>query len=200
MKKSLILASLLLASSSVMATNIDNTYMGMNYNKIDFNSGVTNTTGTSNLDEKDNGYKLYLGYNYTKNIAVEVHYADFGEASLSGNNGDRFDLGGTTYEFNQTANITIGSKSLGIATVGKTKLTNNIDVFAKIGLHRAKEEANIAATTVSDSTSETKTKLFYSAGLSYPITSQLSATAEYQIYKFNDGDIKGFSVGLNYKF
>jgi hypothetical protein len=123
MKKSLVLASLILAASNVMASD---SYIGINYSKVNFDTGVSNTTGTATLDENDNGYKLYLGYNYTKNFGIEVHYANFGEATLSGNNGDRFDMDGTTYEFNQTAKATISAKSIGIAAVGKKQLTNNI--------------------------------------------------------------------------
>jgi len=199
MKKSLILASLLLAGTSALA-DANKYYVGMDYQNVKYDTGVSNLTGTASLDEKDKGYKFLIGYNYTDNFGLEVHYADFGEASLSGNNGDQFDLDGTTYQFNQTGKITFGTKSMGIATVGKTKLSDNINAFAKFGIHRAKEEIKFTEATTSDSDSETKTKPFYSVGLDFPITSQFSLSTEYSVYKFEDGDLKGLSFGVNYKF
>ena len=38
-------------------------------------------TGTSACDSDDTGYKVYAGYTFTPNLAVEVGYANFGKAS-----------------------------------------------------------------------------------------------------------------------
>jgi OOP family OmpA-OmpF porin len=197
-KKSFIVASLLFAGTSAVA-DTNKYYVGMDYQNTNYDTGVSNTTGTTTLDEKDSAYKLLVGYNYTNNLGLEVHYADFGEASLSGNNGDQFDLDGNTYQFNQTAKVTLGAKSIGLAGVGKINLSKNVNAFAKLGLHRAKVELGAVATT-SDSVSETKTKPFYSVGLDFPVTSQVILSTEYSVYKFEDGDLKSLSLGLRYKF
>ena len=187
-----------LLSTQVMADT--GVYVGADYLGVNYDTGISNLTGTAKLDEKDSGYKLLVGYNITKNFGVEAHYADFGEASLSGNTGDRFTIDGTTLQFNQAGKISVGAKSTGLAAVARTEIGSDVGIFAKAGLHKAELEYAVSAATASASTSESKTKAFGAVGLDYAITSQFLVSTELSMYKFEDGDIAGLSFGLRYKF
>ena len=43
----------------------------------------TNNTGYNVVDERDTGFKLFGGYDYSEHLTVEGFYADMGSASLS---------------------------------------------------------------------------------------------------------------------
>ena len=102
MKKTLvvILGLILFSSQSLKA---EGSYVGIDYlnNKID--TGITNISST--LDETDSGYSLFYGTEFTENLDIEASYQDFGEASLSGVNGNQFKVDSTTYQFNATATL-----------------------------------------------------------------------------------------------
>ena len=146
MKKSLIVAGILLAGSTLVAG--DRYYVGMNYSSMTYETGVTNTTGTAQLDEKDNAFKFFAGYEISDNIALEAHIADFGEASLSGNTGDRFTYAGTQYQITaDNAKISIGFESVGIGAVLKHKLHKYVVPYAKIGIHNGEINSTFAPKT-----------------------------------------------------
>jgi hypothetical protein len=65
-------------------------YVGAEYTKNTVDTGVS--VGTATLDEKDNGYALFIGTEVNKNFDVEFSYNNFGEASVSGNNGSTLQL------------------------------------------------------------------------------------------------------------
>ena len=191
------LAASLLSTQVIADTGV---YVGADFQAVKYDTGISNLTGTAKLDEKDSGYKLLVGYNFTKNFGVEAHYADFGEASISGNAGDRFTIDGTTLQFNQTGKITVGAKSIGLAAVGRTELGSDFGAFIKAGLHKAELEYGVAAATASASSTDSKTKVFGAIGIDYAITPQFLVSTELNMYKFEDGDLTGVSLGLRYKF
>lgn len=74
-------------------------YVGAGYGLSEIDTGVSGLTGTAALDEDNSGFKILGGLKFNQFLGIEVGYTDFGEAELSGNNGDRFSIGGTTYQF-----------------------------------------------------------------------------------------------------
>ena len=77
---------LFLAPFSLQANN---TYYGVSFSSIKYDTGVTPVSGSISLDESSFGYKLKVGNMFNNHFAMEVFYADYGEASIQGNNGDR---------------------------------------------------------------------------------------------------------------
>ena len=86
--KRLILFFLSMFLLSLNSAKSNEMYVGIDYlnNKID--SGVTNIS--SNLDEKDSGYSLYVGFPLNNTFDLEISYNDFGKASLTGVTGNQF--------------------------------------------------------------------------------------------------------------
>ena len=68
---------------------------GINNNKIE--TGIT--VSTASLDEDDDDMFFTIGYNYSVNLGIDISFFETGDATLSGDNGDRFTLEGTEYEF-----------------------------------------------------------------------------------------------------
>ena len=63
-----------------------------------WDTGISNVSGAT-LDEDDTGFAIVWGGPFTDNIDLEIGYADFGEASLSGTNGNTFDYRGLNLEW-----------------------------------------------------------------------------------------------------
>ena len=166
-------------------------YVGAEYNKNKINTGISNIS--SNLDEEDNGYSFFFGSPIAKNFDIEVSYNNFGEATLSGVNGNQFRLNGTTYEFNQTATIKVEAKSYGIAVKPKLNINNNFDIIGTLGAHRYDIEGSVNGTTASGSATDDGFDLFYGLGLKGNFNN-FSVGLHYNIYNFDDDEVK--SIGL----
>ena len=200
LKKSLVVASLLLIGSSLVAQD-SGLYLGVSYGKTTVDTGITNLTGTASLDESDMGTKIFAGYKVNKNISAEFQYIDFGDVTLKGNNGDKFKSSGVTYVFNQN-NVSISSnvKSFGLSGIYSVDLTDNIKPYVKVGVHKWDETYTLETSSLSSNIQGgDDTDLFYGLGLNMEITSNVSARLEYEKYKATS-DLNYLSVGIAYSF
>jgi len=172
-------------------------YVGAEYTNNKINTGISNVS--SSLDEKDNGYSIFLGTEVNKNLDVEISYNDFGKASLSGVSGNQFRYNGTLYEFNQTATISEEATSYGFALRPKMDISKNVDLVGILGVHRW--DAKLSAATVTDrgSISETGTDLFYGLGVKANFD-QFSVGLNYSIYKVDSDEIKSWGLRAAYTF
>jgi hypothetical protein len=172
-------------------------YVGAEYTHNKINTGITNVS--SSLDEKDNGYSIFLGTEINKNLDIEIAYNDFGKASLSGVSGNQFRYNGTLYQFNQTATISEEATSYGVALRPKAEISKNVDLVGILGLHRW--DAKLSAATVTDrgSVSETGTDLFYGLGVKANFD-QFSVGLNYTEYKFDSDKVKSLGLRASYSF
>ncbi|EAV46766.1 OmpA/MotB [Methylophilales bacterium HTCC2181] len=174
-------------------------YVGIAGGKLNTETSVTGLTGTASLneDEDDTGYKLFAGYRASNNFGVELHYADLGEASLSGNIGDTFISNGVTYGF--TANgvkIVQETKSYGAAATYALPLNDSFSLLGKIGFHRWDIED-------SQGFDEDGTEPFYGIGASYQVNENVAIQAEFERFQIDSidvDDIDLLSVGLAFHF
>lgn len=196
------------SSSWASAQDILGPYIGGNVGqtKADFNNDSINRTLTgqgfkinsSTVDNRDTGYKVFGGYQFNRNIALEGGY---------------FDLGRFSYGLNTTP---IGSfsgnsriRGLNLDLVGTLPLSSQFSVFGRVGAAYAQTKANFASTgAVAPNTSDTQrkdTNLKVGIGLQYAITEALSLRAELERYRINDpvrnrGHVDMASLGLVYRF
>lgn len=201
MKK--ISAIILLALSSSAFADQGNFYIGISGGTADIETGVSNTTGTANLDEDDTGWKVYGGYQWENNFGVEFNYANFGEASFSGNDGDQFDFDNTTYEFTADGvNIDLEGKTFGLgATYSLPVIDDTFFINAKIGLHRWDADMTVTSNNAGGvSLSDDGTDPFYGLGLSYQFTKEIGARVEFERYEFDTEDVDYASAGLTFSF
>ena len=195
LKKSLVVASLLLIGSSLVAQD-SGLYVGATYGKSTVDTGINTLTGTTSLDETDRGYKVLVGYKYNKNISVEFQYVDFGKSTVSGDAGDSYkQKDGTTVTFaSNNTTYTFDGISYGLAGLYSFPVSENFIPYVKLGAHNWKTDWK-----TSTDTKHTGTDLFYGLGVDMPITSNISARVEYENYEA-DYDKSLLSVGIAYSF
>lgn len=157
------------------------------------------TTGLDD-DDRDTGYKLFGGYQFTPNLGVEAGY---------------FDLGNFGYRARTapagTLNGDIRVKGLNLDLVGTLPLAGRLSALGRLGVVSVRASDNFSATGAvrmpyaSASGSERSTGLKAGLGLMYDITDSLAVRAEVERYRIKDavgnrGDVDLLSVGLIYRF
>ena len=141
---------------------------GINNNKIE--TGIT--VSTASLDEDDEDMFFTIGYNYSNNLGIDISFFETGNATLSGDNGDRFTLEGTEYEFIvNNAKISVSSENIAVGLRPKAKLSEELDVFGRIGYHfyEATASASGDSITTASLTDDDSSDFFYGFGLSYKV-------------------------------
>ncbi|WP_192036054.1 porin family protein [Halomonas sp. YLGW01] len=131
MKRSVVITALLtltvFASNSALAQGYQNDpharpYFGFGIGQADVDSDTLDEIddGTFDIDESDTAYKLFIGYRFTPNFAVEASHLDFGESTANAkNNGP---------------NIELGIDGLAVALVGRLPLQGGFSLHGKLGM------------------------------------------------------------------
>ena len=147
-------------------------YVGGSYGMTTFDvSGVP--AGVS-VDDSDSGFKIFGGFQFTKNWGAEVGYVDFGKAGIGGF-GD------------------IGVTALTLAGTGTLPLNESFSLLGKVGM--ANWDASGSA-----SSGDSGTDLFYGIGARYNFNKNLSVQVEFETFSAEDDSVNMTSVGLRYKF
>ena len=147
-----------------------NGYVGGNLGTATIDTGVSGTTGTAALDEDDMGWKIYGGVNFNDFLAVEVQYADFGEATLGGNVNDTFVFEGTTFQFLTTAELILDGDSIGFAAVAGYDLSKYVRPYIRLGGHQWDSSFSVAAGGLSATIADDDGfDIFYGIGISAPV-------------------------------
>ena len=193
--------TLVIASTDTIAQETHKFYLGGGIGLTSMDTGVSGTTGTAVLDEDDTGFKALLGYQLHKNLAIEGFYANLGEASLTGNNGDTFVLGGTTYQFNANGSFTIEGSTMGAGVVGIVPVNEMLSPIVKFGLHSWEADATVVSSTLGTATaSDSGTDLFYGIGAQFNINEKIASRAVFERFKFDDVNVDLISVSLIFMF
>lgn len=156
-------------------------------------AALTNFTA----DEKDVGYKLYVGKQLNQYFAVEAGLFDLG----------KFGFKSTTSQ-NGTLNGEAGFRGANLDLVAQVPLSQRFSVFGRAGMNYAKAttrfNGNRLFAVTNPSPSERKLNAKAGFGLEYKFSEALALRTEVERYRVNDavgnrGDVDLFSVGLVYK-
>lgn len=156
------------------------------------------TTTSISDDDRDTGYKLFAGYQFNRNFALEGGYFDLGEFSFRANTLPPGTLNGK-----------IKLNGWNIDAVALLPFTEKFSAFGRLGLNYAEAKDSFSGTgfvTVRNpSPSKRDTNIKYGAGLQYQFTPSLGMRFEAERYRIDDavgnkGDIDLLSVGLVYRF
>ena len=138
------------------------------------------------VDDDDNTFKGFVGYNFNRYFATEAFYSDLGRVKLKGNG---------------TANTDLESEAYGVSLVGKLPITQWFELFAKAGM--AKWETDIdgnlggASTDLEDNDGVDPV---YGAGAQFNFKPFL-VRAEYERYDFDsDYQIDSFTASVGWQF
>ena len=149
-------------------------------------------------DDRDLGYKLFAGYQFNRNFALEGGYFDLGEFSFTANT-----LPAGTYRGE------IGVRGINLDAVGLWPLSERFSAFGRIGVTYAETKDAFSSTglfiTTSTNPEERDMQYKFGAGLQYAMTPALGVRLEAERYRVNDavgnrGDIDLFSLGVIYRF
>ena len=139
---------------------------GINENKIDTGVGVT----TAKLDEDDKKPFITIGYEIYENLGIDLSYFETGEASLTGNNGDRFTVAGTEYEFIvNNAKIGVSSENIALGLRPHIELTKELNLFARLGYHFYEASLSTSGDSITTATlkDDDSSDVFYGVGANY---------------------------------
>jgi len=146
-------------------------------------------TATVNVDDEDMGWKIFGGYNINQYFGVEMGYADLGETSI---------------DMNITAPV-VGSGSgdvsvdgFAIAGVGSYPISDQVDVYAKIGAYFWNADLSIGG--LSGNVDDDGTEVLFGLGAKYQFTEQVGVRAEWERYGADDVDVDLFSIGVVFEF
>lgn len=207
----LVLISLLLSTPSFAQDQEGDTkwYFGAGGGTTSVDTGVTNLTGAASLDDTSTGWKIFAGYQINKYLGVEAGYADLGEASLTGNNGDTFVIDGTTLAFTADgAKVTAEAKTILVEALVMLPLGdmtgNNIlgyfTPFVKLGVGFWTLDYSASASNVSQvTTDDDGTGVVFGGGLNINIIRNLAVRVEYERFSMEE-DVDLFSGSVIFRF
>ncbi|WP_104203542.1 porin family protein [Billgrantia saliphila] len=138
------------------------------------------------LDDEDNSWKAFVGYQFNRYMAVEAFYADLGRVQLRGNNVANTDLESTAY---------------GASLVGQLPLTSWFAPFAKVGAAswETDVDGNLGDASL-DLEDNDGVDPVYGLGAQFTFSPVL-IRAEYERYDFDsDYTIDSFTASVGLRF
>ena len=159
-------------------------------------SGYATTSITN--DERDTGYKIFGGYKFNKNFALESGYFDLGKFSFVATTVPAGTLSGQ-----------IKLRGINFDALGILPITDNFSAFGRIGVQYAEARDNFSGTgavrVTNPNPSKRQANPKIGLGVQYDVTPALGLRAEAERYRINDavgnrGDIDVYSLGLLYRF
>jgi OOP family OmpA-OmpF porin len=148
--------------------------------------------------DRDTGYKVFGGYQFNKNLALEGGVFELGQ----------FGFDAATLPAG-TLNGTIKLRGINIDLVGSLPITQKFSVFGRIGANYAEARDTFAGTgavvVLNPNPGAFDTHPKVGLGLQYALSESVAVRAEMERYRINDaignkGDIDLVSVGLVYRF
>jgi len=143
----------------------------------------------ASTDDKDTAFKLFAGYQFNPNFAVEASYADFGDFTAN--------LG--------TESLKASVDGFGFALVGRLPIDAGFSVFGKLGLFAWDGDLQYRDSFDGFSVSESADDIdpFYGVGVEY-VVNQVMVRAEFERYDLSDSgedfEIDLISASIGYRF
>lgn len=144
------------------------------------------TSGT--VDGSDSGTKLFGGYGFTRNFAVELAYVDLGKLGYSGMFGPL-----------TVTNGSVKTSGFAVSAVGLLPLNQSVSLFGKAGVYSWEAKARDITAGAPFAAKEDGSDLFVGLGAAFDVTRNFSVRAEWEFYEAVDR-ISLLSVGIAVKF
>lgn len=203
-----LMALAVIASPTAIADETAGWYAGANVGKsqakIDderIRSGLIGrgfTSATISDDDSSTGYKVFGGYQFNRNFAVEGGYFDLGNFGYTAT---------TVPAGTLTGDAKI--RGLNLDLVGILPVTDKFSAFGRVGVTHAETKDTFRGTgavlVTNPNPSKRDTNFKFGVGMQYALTTNLAVRAEVERYRINDavgnkGDIDMASIGLVYRF
>lgn len=171
-------------------------YIGAAIGRTDMRDACKDVT--ISCDKTDRGWKIFGGYQFNRNLAAELAYADLGRTTASGNQGG------------VAVNGDLKSKAWELVGVGAMPLMQEVSLYAKLGLYHGKTDSRASAAVpgffTSGSASDNNTNFTVGFGAQLAIMRNLAARAKWQKYndvggnKTGKTDIDVLNAAVLYRF
>lgn len=159
------------------------------------NSGANSVMFSA--DQRDNGYKLFIGKQLNKYFALETGYFDLGKFSFN-----------ATTTPPGTLNGEVGFRGLNLDLLAQMPLSERFSIYGKLGMNYARANAHFTGNRLFAATNpnprEDKLNPKAGLGLEYKFTPAFAIRGEAERYRVNDavnnrGDVDLYSINLVYK-
>nr|WP_315212367.1 OmpA family protein [uncultured Duganella sp.] len=148
-------------------------------------------------DERDTGYKLFVGKQLNRYLALELGYFDLGKFSFD-----------STTSGNGAFNGEAGFRGANLDLLAQLPLGERLSLLGRVGANYAKASTHFSGNRLNAVTgpnpSERKLNAKAGLGLEYKLSEALALRGEVERYRVNDavgnrGDVDLLSVSLVYK-
>jgi OOP family OmpA-OmpF porin len=180
-------AALALFAGSAAGQAAQNYYVGASFGQSKFKDACSGLPAGFSCDENGTAWKLFGGYQFNPNLAVEVAFTDLGKADATSPAGGA-SVKATTWE---------------VDGVGSWPVMAALALYGKLGLYSATKEV----TGLANSAKDTNASVTFGLGVRYDMTANLAARAEWQRYDKVGGNDTGektnidmLSIGVLWKF
>ncbi len=172
-----------------LATAADNGfYAGGSAGTTKWNIGPSDILSTGSIENNNTGYKIFGGYDFNKTWGVEFGYLDLGKYSFKGTYGGssvRGDIKITAWD---------------VMAVGNFNVTDDIALFAKLGIYAWDAKASASNGSINNSATGTGSNAMFGLGMKYNFTDHFSFRGEWERFHDSSNPIDLLSVGVAYKF
>jgi OOP family OmpA-OmpF porin len=149
----------------------------------DFDS-IAGAAGAFNCETREaTGGKLFAGWRFHRNLAVELSYFDFGKARTTGT------VSGAEAEGKMT------TKAAGLSAVGLLPVTDNLWIFGRLGGLQTQTTSTLNGNGLA---SRDETEIHTGIGGMYQLSRHWAARLEYE--RSSDVKIDFISLGAQYRF
>jgi OmpA-OmpF porin, OOP family len=144
------------------------------------------------VDGKDGAFKLFGGYQFNRNFALEVAAVDLGDMSYSGF------FSGTPS--GPVSGGRVQNGGLNLSAVGVLPLGERLALFGKAGIFLWSSEATDITGGVPTISEADGSDLSLGLGASFALTPRASLRAEWERFEMSSSDVDLVSVGLAFSF
>jgi len=180
-----LLAALTFFAASASAQG--QTYIGVSFGQSKFKDACSGLPAGFSCDENGTAWKLFGGYQFNPNLAVEVAFTDLGKADAT----------------SPAGNASLKATAWEIDGVGSWPVMAPLSLYGKLGLYSATKEV----TGLANSAKDTNASVTFGLGVRYDMTANLAARAEWQRYDKVGGNDTGdktnidmWNIGVLWKF
>lgn len=194
--KRLAVATLAAASGFFSAQSLAQPYVGFSAGQADVEEsmvipGLIDPGGR--VDGKDGAFKLFGGYQFNPNFALEAAFVDLGDVSYSGS--FTGNLGAVPVSGGRIQNSGINLSAVGVVPLGQRFV-----VFGKVGMFLWYSEASDVTGGFAFYSEEDGADLSVGLGASVVIGQRVSLRAEWERFDMSNTDVDLVTVGFAFRF
>lgn len=191
MRYALTVVAFALLSSPALAQD-KGLYLGLGAGMSEYKDACDDISGPGvSCDDSDTATKIFGGYQFNRNFAVEVGYTDLGKASAS-----QAGVGSASVE----------ASGFEILAVGIAPLNPQWSIYGKAGIFQSEVDLKVSPGLGSNE-SESGTDLTYGFGVSWDMTKNFALRVEYQVYSdlgdentTGEGDVNVLGANVIFRF